>query len=120
MTPKVQSDGYAASAEIEHSNNIYGFDKTHRIDNSSSKETDKFNHSINLKELEESNNEAGVERTLSASSSGSGDEILGEWKLPLNLVCQNELLSDDVIFYRYENKASNKKSNMHHAPRLGF
>lgn len=116
MTPKVQSDGYAALEEIKHANNIFGFDKTHPIDNSSSKEMDKINHSINLKELEESNNEAGVERTLSASSSDSGDEILGEWKLPLNLGCQNELLSDDVIFYRYENKASNKKSNMHHAP----
>ncbi|KAL4652144.1 hypothetical protein ACB092_01G211700, partial [Castanea dentata] len=120
MTPKVQSDGYAASEEIEHSNNIFGFDKIHPIDNSSSKEMVKINHSINLKGLEESNNEVGVERTLSASSSDSGDEILREWKLPSNLVCQNEHLSDDVIFYSYENKASNKKSNMHHAPRLGF
>ncbi|XP_075651593.1 uncharacterized protein LOC142622064 [Castanea sativa] len=46
MTPKVQSDGYAASEEIEHSNNIFGFDKIHPIDNSSSKEMVKINHSI--------------------------------------------------------------------------
>lgn len=35
-TPKFQTDGYAASREIKHSNNRLSFDKIHPIDNFSS------------------------------------------------------------------------------------